>query len=263
MLNSLPADIRGRDSFEDSYLYAQSERTLLVLEKGDIYKIMAITFTRRAMSTFIVLSLTAVLIPIGAIAQGASAEHQINIEPLNKYAPVKVAAILYGKHTYPNPLGPHQVVRLEGGDTAWIANVSCAILNQSPKDITAIEAQIDIPDWQDASGAKKAIFFHVGKLPSNALIDSTGNQLAEESKITIDIKPGTQFALPLIDAFPKLRDYPLRTTSAEEVNSFWIRIRRVFFADGTMWVTNAYHKPDSSRPGVYNRITPQEFWAPK
>lgn len=103
----------------------------------------------------------------------------------------------------------------------------------------------------------------MGKLPLNALIDSNGNQIVEESRIAIDIKPGTQFALPLADAFSKLRGYPLRITSAEEVNSFWIRIRRVFFADGTMWVTNAYHKPDSLRPGSYSRMTPQEFGVPK
>lgn len=76
---------------------------------------MTNTFTKRTIISLTVLSLMVILAPIVAIVQGATVEHQVNIEPLNKDAPVKVAAILYGKRTYANPLGPHQLVMREGG----------------------------------------------------------------------------------------------------------------------------------------------------
>jgi hypothetical protein len=194
------------------------------------------------------------------VAQNVSPQRHIQIEPLNKYAPVKVAAVVHHGVSYQNPLGPHQEITLTDGDPSWFANVSLAILNQSSKPITAIEIQFDVPAWRTSSTEpKKLSLLCLGKLPDNAPRYGSEGQPENESQAQIDIRPGTQLTLPLARAFPLLKDYPLRTTEIEAVDSIWVRIRRVFFEDKTMWVTNSYLKPDKSQPGAYVRVSREEF----
>jgi hypothetical protein len=216
-------------------------------------------------SAYLIASLIAlILTPELAIAQNAPGMRQVRIEALNEYAPVKVTAVIDHGHTYPNPLGAHQTVTLTDSDASWVANVSLAILNQSTKHILAIEAQLDVPVWQDdPPSPRKSILFYVGKLPTIAPIYGTEKQMRGELQSPIDIKPESQYILPLTDGFPMLRDYPLRPTPIESVSEVWVRVRRVFFDDGTMWVTNAYMKPDESQPGAYKRISREEFSSPK
>ena len=214
----------------------------------------------RRFSCLVTISIAAFSIRTEIIAQGIPAERHIQLEALNKYAPVEITAVVDHSVKYPNPLGVHQAITLTDKDDSWLANISLAILNQSIKHISAIEIQFDVPAWQSSPlEPKKIIFVCIGKLPSNAPRYSLEGQPESESQAPLDIKPGGEFMLPLASVFPLLRDYHLRTTPIGSVDNIWVRIRRVFFDDETMWVTNSYLKPDKSHPGVYARITREEF----
>jgi hypothetical protein len=192
--------------------------------------------------------------------QPSELTHNVNIEPLNKYAPVKVSSLEDLGTVYQNPLGPHQIIKVKDDTDLWINNLSLHILNQSEKPIVAIEFEVEVPEWRTSSaGPRHFIFFHVGHFPTAALLDAQGNPTHDDSNESLRIDGSATGLVTLNQAFEKLQAYPLRTTEVSEISSIWIRIRRVFFSDGTMWVTNQYHKPSPSTAGLYIPITSSEF----
>jgi hypothetical protein len=218
-------------------------------------------------SILVLMLVTIIFHQPGSFAQNASVERQVTLEPLNKYAPVKILSIGDKGKNYPNPFGAPQIISLEDDNGDWIHNLSVVILNQSPKHISAVEIQLDVPEWQDAdwktnhNGNFKFIFFYLGQLPQHAPTYGNEKRDDEESQTTVDIPPGSVSRLPLTSGFKRLKEYRQRTSPVELVNGVWVRIRRIFFDDGTMWAFNAYLKPDNSTPNGYVQISVSEFYS--
>jgi hypothetical protein len=204
--------------------------------------------------------IAAFLCCVGSQGQDSTRLRQVNVDPLNKYAPIEVLSVSDGNKTIPNPFGPYQYFRFDDSSASWIANLSIRLQNQSPKEITAVEIAIEVPSWRTtASEPRYVITFHDGFLPSEALIDSDGGPIAEESSSPLNIPPGKASDLSLTASLPQWSSYASRKGSMDDVDLVVIRLRRIFFGDGTMWVTNTYEKPDPHRPGNYIPITAAEF----
>lgn len=193
--------------------------------------------------------------------QSAPQQRQINVIPLNLYAPIQVLAINDAGRAYPLPRGANQSVSVNDGSSNWLVNMSFNVENHSSKDIVAVEAKVSIQAWEtDPRRPQRFVRFHEGKLPDHALTFANGVPIAEESTLGFALKPGESRDISLKPAAEKLlKLFPSPPVPLASADSVWIQIERVFFSDGTAWAFNTYLKPDESSPGAYIRITPEEW----
>lgn len=206
---------------------------------------------------FCLISGLAAIFPTSLSSQ--SEQRQVEIEPLNRYAPVKITGIEVGSQSYPNPMGAHQDIHFSDANHEWISDVSVVVVNQSPKEITSVELMVEVPAWRGAGNEPRtSVLFHTGHLPEHARVDASGKTVEEQSDSVLKIPPEGATAISVHPSVPLLRSHPWRKSPIESLDGIVIGVRRVFFADGTMWVTNAYHKPSDAKPGLYERIMPEE-----
>ena len=226
-------------------------------------------FSKGVISAVLAYSLFAGAGSAFVAAQAVAVEHTVDIASLNKYAPLQVVGLRDLSQSFPITPSDHRTVDgsfanavvLRDSSADWIRNLSIIVENHSTKSISVIEAEMDVPSWQEnPSRPHKFIVFHEGQLPEHARVDSSGESIAEQSSLTFLIKPGQSAAVPLRQAFAKLsRLAPSQPGSLASIDRVWVRIQRVFFSDGTLWQGNSYLKPDDSSPGHYTRIMQGEF----
>jgi len=155
-----------------------------------------------------------------------------------------------------------------GGDD-WMADLSFAIKNVSPKKITCItifSTVVEAPFWQNESQPKLPILSfaqnRVGKRPEHAL-HTDDRILPPDTDAPFELAQGEEFTMPVEDPkdYLALKARIEKKLSISNVTAMVGGIMSVFFEDGTRWISisRSYSRP-AEQPGKWTTISYEE-WA--
>ena len=140
----------------------------------------------------------------------------------------------------------------------WLAKAVVEARNISKKTITSLWVNVFFPessDGRDSVGEQ----VHIGGLSSFQRTKRDGTELQAVQEKQIAVSGGDLLGIPLLQN-AESTEALLESRGVDHVSSVLWRIAIVYFSDGTRWSPGVFER-EGQVPGVYTRITPNEFYA--
>jgi hypothetical protein len=185
-------------------------------------------------------------------------------------APVRIVQILEGT-TDVTPTGRNPVSGVPykpwtgkpfqaGND--WLKDVVIVVRNLSNKEVIA--ANIDLTFPQTGAGipgdAVSGYLVMAGREPEHALYDPrSGRKHTPSPSEPLHLLPNQEVRIALAPYYDAIKTSVEVKQPISTITICHIESGTFYFADGTRWEGGIFEKPDPSTPGVYLRITPDEF----
>jgi hypothetical protein len=206
-----------------------------------------------------VLSVLLAVPSIGAVAQTAGAElpRTVRIEPSLPDDLLKVVRVTVANAE----IKPGVAFR---ANDDWFGEITVVFKNISTKRILFVEGQLRFPETGDATPEHLAVMERivVGQRPDHAKRSSAaGRSFRDAPGPSILVDPGQEISLSTVDPIDHVRRMIETRQALATVTTCVVGINRLYFDDGTEWLSGLYLRADPSTPGRYVRISRREFEA--
>lgn len=143
----------------------------------------------------------------------------------------------------------------------WIKNLVFVVKNFSNKKVIAMDINMIFPDTgagtmgSPVSGSG----ITVGRKPEHALYNSRTGRKAETKREPFSILPGQEVRIAVAPYYDPIKAAIEAKQPTSTITTFRVSFVDFYFSDGTKFDPGGFWKPDPNRPGVYVRMTSDEW----
>jgi hypothetical protein len=192
---------------------------------------------------------------LGQLSAQESALRTVQIEPSLPSNLVKVARIEVGNAAVvpgvPFPADDH-----------WFNNVRVVLENVSTKNIVFISGQLRFPQTGDATAENLAVMSRIaaGRKPEHLGDPGTAEGVRGPHVISsMSIATGSQVLVAIVEPPGRIEHLIKKKQASLRITQCVIGINNIYFSDDTFWSSGLYFRPDQESPGLYRRVSREEF----
>lgn len=201
------------------------------------------------------------ILVLASLAFGQDPQQQplrtVYLERVIHNEPTQPAAVKVGAVTVNEP--PFQLkVTAEAGEE-WLRGVELTLRNMTNRTIVGAMFNLDFPDTERAGRNRTAYGLRIGRYPERMVIrDGYSTPRPLPQLPPLNVPPKMTFTVMLGPDYSAMMQAVESSAPGTRVNSVWIRVRQVFFSDGSRW-NGGFEVPDPNDPQGYIRAVDEDF----